>query len=206
MAFLYTWGNELPRLQGQRIELRSLVDGDAPALLAIFGDSEVTKYWASPSIPDLAAAKKLIGEAYDKFARRQLFKWGVASLETGTLLGTCSLGNVVLAHRHAEVGFVLRRDMWGQGLATEALRVLLAFCFEKLDLHRIEADVDPQNERSLKVLERQGFRREGLLRERWHHLGDVRDGISLGLLRREWLGEMSNRPTSRCSGTAAGTS
>jgi RimJ/RimL family protein N-acetyltransferase len=202
MAFLYTWGNELPRLQGQRIELRSLVDGDAPALMAIFGDSEVTKYWASPPIPDLDAAKKIIPDAYDKFARRQLFKWGVASLETGTVLGTCSLGKLELAHRHAEIGFVLRRDLWGQGLATEALGVLFAFCFEKFDLHRIEADVDPENERSLRVLERQGFRREGLLRERWHHLGDVRDGIFLGLLRREWLGEVAAQQAVAADGAA----
>ena len=186
MTSLFTWGSELPRLQGERIELRPLVDKDVTALLAIFGDPEVIKYWTSPPLRDLAAAKKLLGEINEKFATRRLFQWGIASRETGELLGTCGLGSVLLKHRRAEVGFVLRRDKWGRGLATEALRVLLAFCFEKLDLHRIEADVDPQNERSLRLLERQGFRREGLLRERWHHLGESRDGIFLGLLRGEW--------------------
>jgi RimJ/RimL family protein N-acetyltransferase len=186
MTTLFTWGSELPRLQGQRIALRALVDEDAPALLAIFGDPEVIKYWVSPSLRDLGAAKELVGEIRQKFNTRRVFQWGIVLLETDEVIGTCGLGSVFLAHRRAEVGFVLRRTRWGQGLATEALRILLTFCFETLDLHRIEADVDPQNERSLRVLERQGFRREGFLRERWHHLGDVRDGIFLGLLRGEW--------------------
>ena len=85
-----------------------------------------------------------------------------------------------------EVGFALGRSAWGHGLATGALEVLINFAFDALDLHRLEADVDPENESSLRVLERQGFRREGYLRERWHHLGEIRDTVFLGLLRREW--------------------
>ena len=186
MTAVFTWGDELPRLLGRRIELRPVVDEDAPALLAIFGDPEVIKYWTSPPLRDLAGAEGLIGEIREKFRSRRVFQWGIVILETGGLVGTCGLGSVFLAHRRAEVGFVLRRDMWGRGLATEALRVLLAFCFDKLNLHRIEADVDPQNQRSLRLLEKQGFQREGLARERWHHLGEVRDGVILGLLRRDW--------------------
>ena len=80
--------------------------------------------------------------------------------------------------------------MWGDELpGLSGRRVELpSLTFEALDLHRLEADADPDNERSLRVLERQGFRREGYLRERWHHLGEVRDGVLLGLLRREWTG------------------
>ena len=73
-------------------------------------------------------------------------------------------------------------------MATEAVELLLGFAFERLGLHRLEADADPQNVGSLRVLERQGFRREGYLRERWHTLGQVQDAVFLGLLRREWKG------------------
>ena len=98
------------------------------------------------------------------------------------------LGSLNLRHRRAEVSFVLRRDRWGQGLASAALGLLFAFCFETLKLHRLEADVDPDNQRSLRLLERLGFQREGRLRERWNTYGAPRDGIFLGLLRREWVG------------------
>jgi [ribosomal protein S5]-alanine N-acetyltransferase len=180
------WTDDLPILRGVRVELRALEDHDAPALLSILGDPEVVRYWSSPQLLDLAGAKELLGEIRRKVDARRLLQWGVAARDTGEVIGTCGLSNVLLAHRRAEVGFVIRRDLWGQGLATEALRLLLELCFQTLGLHRIEADVDPNNERSLRVLERHGFRREGYLRERWQHLGEVQDGVFLGLLQRDW--------------------
>ena len=94
-----------------------------------------------------------------------LFEWGVARTDaTGALIGTCTLLNLSRAHRRAEIGFALGRASWGQGLATEALERMTTFAFDVLDLHRLEADVDPRNERSLRMLGAQGFQREGLLR------------------------------------------
>ncbi len=61
-----------------------------------------------------------------------------------------------------------------------------AYAFRDMGLHRIEADVDPRNERSLKLLERLGFRCEGDLRERFRVAGEIQDSIVLGLLRSEW--------------------
>jgi RimJ/RimL family protein N-acetyltransferase len=70
----------------------------------------------------------------------------------------------------------------------EALGALLNFAFDSLNLHRLEADVDPGNLSSVKTLERLGFRREGYLRERWHVGGEIQDALFYGLLRREWPG------------------
>jgi RimJ/RimL family protein N-acetyltransferase len=194
MATTFEWGEGLPTIQGREVHLRPLADEDAPAMLSIFGDPEVMRFWSSPPLRDLAAAVRLIGEVRAGFEGRSLFQWGVSSREGVEAIGTCTLFNVDLAHRRAEVGFALRRDCWGQGLATDALGSLVEFSFETLALHRLEADVDPRNERSQRVLERQGFRREGYLRERWHHLGEVHDGIFLGLLRREWAGKGVAQP------------
>jgi RimJ/RimL family protein N-acetyltransferase len=68
----------------------------------------------------------------------------------------------------------------------EALQALLAYCFEALDLRRIEADVDPRNAASIQTLERLGFQREGFLRERWEVDGEIQDALFYGLLREEW--------------------
>lgn len=182
----FDWGDELPRLSGRRLDLRELTPKDAPAILSIFGDAEVMRFWSSPPLQDLAAAAALIDGIHDLFRSRQLFQWGICSREDDTVIGTCTLYHLDLAHWRGEVGFALRRSAWGQGLATEALEVLLGFAFHGLGLHRLEADADPANERSIRALERQGFRREGYLRERWHHLGKVHDGVFLGLLKREW--------------------
>jgi RimJ/RimL family protein N-acetyltransferase len=112
----------------------------------------------------------------------------VCSLETGRVFGTCTLFSVSVDHRRAEIGFAVAREDWGRGLASEAVEILLGFAFSILGLHRVEADTDPQNVRSLLLLERQGFKREGYARERWHHLGRVHDAVLLGLLAREWAG------------------
>jgi RimJ/RimL family protein N-acetyltransferase len=65
--------------------------------------------------------------------------------------------------------------------------MLVGFAFEQLNLHRLEADADPRNERSLVLLERQGFRKEGFLRERYIVDGEIQDAVVFGLLRSEWL-------------------
>jgi RimJ/RimL family protein N-acetyltransferase len=194
MTSSIVWDNPLPRLSGPRVELRPLEDGDAPALFALFGDPEVMRYWSSPPLRDIQAAQELLRDIRQKFTARRLLQWGVAARETGEVIGTFGLNNVSLPHRRAEVGFSLLRDQWGRGLATEALRLLLRYSFETLGLHRVEADVDPKNERSLRALARQGFRREGYLRERWHHLGEVHDGIFLGLLQPEWSADEGAEP------------
>ncbi|MFN2369802.1 MAG: GNAT family N-acetyltransferase, partial [Candidatus Krumholzibacteriia bacterium] len=86
----------------------------------------------------------------------------------------------------AELGYGLRADAWGQGYAAEAVGELLRFGFTELALHRVEADVDPRNEASVRLLERLGFTREGLLRERWIVEEEISDAAFYGLLRREW--------------------
>jgi ribosomal-protein-alanine N-acetyltransferase len=189
MKSSFEWGHELPALPGRRVGLRWLTGQDAPDILTIFGDPEVMKFWSSPPLLNLAEATELIEEIHHLFCSRDLFQWGICLQETNEILGTCTLFHVDRTHRRAEVGIALGTRVWGRGFATEALGLLLGFSFEALDLHRLEADVDPRNERSLRLFERQGFRREGYLRERWHHLGKIHDAIFLGLIRREWSGE-----------------
>jgi [ribosomal protein S5]-alanine N-acetyltransferase len=184
----FEWGDELPKIEGQQLRLRGLAAADAEAIFAVFGDPEVVRFWSAPPLVGVLAAGWMIDEIRDAFAARRLFQWGICLRETGELLGTCTLYQLDRAHRRAELGIALRRSAWGRGYAREALELLIAFSFRKLDLHRLEADIDPNNAASLRLFERQGFRREGYLRQRWHHLGEIHDAIFLGLLRPEWLG------------------
>ena len=176
----------LPTIPTERLLLRALAPEDAPALFAIFSDPVVCRYWSRPPLPDLAAAAALQAEVALHFENRSLFQWGIAERATGTIVGTCTLAWLSAAHRRAEVGYALARDAWGRGYAAEALHALIGFAFETLVLHRLEADVDPRNERSIRALLREGFEREGYLRERYHVSGEVQDAVLFGLLRRDW--------------------
>ena len=181
----------LPELPGRRVALRPLRPGDVPALFEVFSDPEVMRYWSSAPLGSVADAWKLYEEIGELFDRRELFQWGIARREDDRVVGTVTLFRVEPAHRRGEIGFALGPAHQGRGLAGEAVGLLLDFAFERLGLERIEADVDPRNAPSLRLLERFGFVREGLLRDRyradWVGPGvEVQDAVLLGLLRRQW--------------------
>jgi ribosomal-protein-alanine N-acetyltransferase len=184
--------DRLPTITTERLRIRWLTAADVPALFAVFGDAEVCRYWSRPPMPDVVAAEALLREIEAYFASRSLFQWGIAERETDAVIGTCTLASLSEEHRRAEVGFALARRAWGRGYLAEALPALLAFAFDTLGLHRIEADADPRNARSIRVLERAGFQREGLMRERYHLEGEIQDAFIYGLLRHEWV-EASER-------------
>jgi RimJ/RimL family protein N-acetyltransferase len=94
--------------------------------------------------------------------------------------------NADLAHRHAEIGYLLRRDRWGQGLAREAVGAVLGHCFGAMGLHRVQAVIDPENVASRRLVEGFGFKQEGVLRETLFLGGAWRDDVIYGLLAREW--------------------
>ena len=179
-------GDRLPTLETARLRLRWLDEADAPALFTIFSDADVCRYWSSPPYEALAEAVALVDEIHRLFRAKTLFEWGVAERETDAVIGTVTLAHLDPQNRRAELGFSVARARWGQGIASEAVTAALAFGFTTLGLHRVEADVDPRNAASIRVLEKLGFAREGLMRERWI-VGEERcDSLFLGLLAREW--------------------
>jgi [ribosomal protein S5]-alanine N-acetyltransferase len=188
MSTAYDWGDRLVTLPAQRVELRWLEDADVPALFTVFSDPEVMRYWSWLPYVDRAEAARLLQDIRDLFRSRSLFQWGIARRSDGLVVGTTTLHRLDRAHRHAEIGFALGRAHWGQGLASEAVTALLGFAFDVLGLHRLEAGADPRNHGSIRLLERQGFRREGYLRERYHLGGEIQDEVFFGLLRHEWTG------------------
>lgn len=179
-------GKRLPTLSGERLELRWIDDRDLPALEGVFSDPEVARFLGTPRIRGRRDAERFLDEIRVGFRDRTLLEWGVAERARGGLIGTCTLAGVSWLHRRAEVGFALGRQHQGRGLMSEALPLLVRFAFEELGLHRLEADADPRNVPSLRLLERVGFRREGYLRERYHQEGEVQDAVFFGLLRREF--------------------
>jgi RimJ/RimL family protein N-acetyltransferase len=179
--------DQLPTISTDRLRLRWLTIADVPALFEIFGDPTVCRYWSRSPFSDLAEAAAYHREIVDLFESRSLFQWGIAEIESDHVIGTCTLANLSDAHHRAEIGFALAHKAWGRGYVTEAINALITFGFETLNLHRIEADVDPRNLRSIAVLERAGFQREGYLRERYHLAGEVQDAVFYGLLRTDFV-------------------
>ena len=176
----------LPTIDADRIRLRQITDDDVDSIYRIFSHPEVMRYWSTPPLVDRHAAAELVSEIHDLFQRQVMLKWGIARKRDDEIIGTTTLFNLNLDNRRAEIGYGLDRAEWGNGYMQEALHALLDYAFNVLDLHRLEADVDPRNMNSIRTVEKLGFQREGYLRERWQVGGEIQDALFFGLLRPEW--------------------
>lgn len=179
-------GQELPVVDAPRVRLRWLTERDVDALFAIFSDPVMMRYWATPPMKERAEAERYLRSIHEGFAGKTLFQWGAELKQEGRIVGTCTLFHIDPANGRAELGYCLGSAYWGRGHMSESLTALFEFAFTTLKLRRLEADVDPRNENSLRLLDKLGFRREGLLRERWNVAGEIQDTVFCGLLARDW--------------------
>ena len=182
----FEWGLHLPTLRAPRVTLRTLTEADVADVLAVFSDPLVLRYWDGPLMTTQQDAMQYIERIHYGFRRRELMQWGIADAAIDAVIGTCTLTHLSITHERAEIGFALRQTRWGQGLGSEAVTTAIDFAFQELGLHRVEADVDPRNERSLRLLERLGFLREGHLRERYFINGERQDTVMMAVLSAEW--------------------
>lgn len=173
-------------LPTQSLTLRYLSEADLPAIYAIFSHPEVMRYWSYPPWTDPSQAQQWLINVQAGYRTRTALQFGIERRTDQALVGTCTLFQFHTASRRAEMGYALGRPYWGVGYMHEALRGLLQYAFQTLDLNRLEADIDPRNRASAKTLERLGFQKEGHLRERWIVNGEVSDTGLYGLLQREW--------------------
>lgn len=178
----------LPTLSGERVSLRAPRPEDAADVLAVFGDAGHLRYWSHGPLADLAAARTYVEGIESGWRDRSLFQWAVTEPPDDRLVGTVTLVDWDREHRRAEIGFILHPAHTGRGLARDAVRTALRFAVGEMGLWRVEADVDPDNAGSLRLLEGLGFRREGVLRERWFTFGTWKDTVLLGLLASEFEG------------------
>jgi len=174
----------------ERLRVRLVEARDLPGLLAVNGDATVTRHlpyatWAAMA-DALAWYQRMLGIMETGTALQFVIVRRSDDLPIGTAL--------VFRHdegsQRAELGYVLGSTFWGQGYMQEALRALVQAAFEAMGLRRLEAEVNPVNTASVRVLEGLGFQREGLLRQRWTSAKDEGrpyDVAVYGLLRDEFV-------------------
>jgi len=187
-------------LNSARLRLRMLRASDVDALFALHSDPRVMRYWSTPAYTDVAQAQALF-EKTDRGVRcGEFLYWAITVRGRDQLIGGCTLFSINATHARAEIGYALASDCWGRGYAQEALRAVLDHAFGVLRLHRIEADVDPRNAGSRRLLERLGFKHEGLLRERWRVAGEISDSAIYGLLADDYATAAKASASSRGAG------
>jgi RimJ/RimL family protein N-acetyltransferase len=177
---------QFPVLVTQRLVLREIADHDVDAVFAMERDPVAMRYWSRPPMQERSEAEASVRRAKGFFPDRVGLRWSIARPSDDWMLGHVSLFNFSEQSGRADLGYGLAREHWRQGFMHEALTAVVDYAFGPLGLRRLEADTHPRNLASLRALERLGFAREGLLRERWQVGDEISDSAVLGLLAREW--------------------
>jgi aminoglycoside 6'-N-acetyltransferase len=170
----------------ERLLLRPFRAADAPVLSAYRSDPGVARYqgWDAPFPLDAAHAFVAGLDGRDPRAEGW-FQYAVERRADGVLLGDVGV-NRHDEGRQAEIGFTLAPEHQGQGYAAEAVRRVVHHLLAEEGLHRVHACVDARNGRSARLLERLGFRREGLeLQSQWWK-GEWTDDLRYAVLASEW--------------------
>ena len=147
----------------ERLRLRSLEETDAEALFAIYGDAATMRLVGRTGrpIPDLEAARKAVDAIQANEQTNGFGIWAVDERDGDPLVGVAGLALVEGEGPEVEAAYILRRDRWGRGYATEALRAVLEIGHAELGLDRIVALAYLENDASRRVMEKCGMRREG---------------------------------------------
>jgi ribosomal-protein-alanine N-acetyltransferase len=162
---------EFPELETTRLRLRRMDYDDADDFYEIYGNNDVTKYldWNGPRNEEMA--EMLIEYFNNEFENMSAIRWGIEEKDSRMIIGTIVLHGFI-KEGIADMGYDLHRKFWGKGYMTEALKTVLDFCFNEMNLHRIQCQISPDNKPSLALVTKLGFKEEGLLRKRGYHEDD----------------------------------
>lgn len=174
----------IPEIETPRLVLRQLTEEDLDFIFELFSRDETNSFVADDPVNSLEEARDL----FENFIRPKphLFRLGLFLKETGQPIGTIGLYGIKPEDFRAVMGFDLLREFWGWGYMTEAGKALIGYAFTELGLNRIQASADADNARSLATMERMGFIKEGVMRQRDFYKGAFHDDVVFSILKEDW--------------------
>jgi ribosomal-protein-alanine N-acetyltransferase len=177
--------DQFPVLETERLVLRRLQFKDAGAIFRFRSNPEADamKYMARPLIKNIEEAETLIINSIQSFTDRAALYWAIALRESDEFIGSAGYWRIWKENLRAEIGYQLLPEFQRKGYMYEALRAVISFGFDEYNLHSVEADTDPRNTASIKVLEKFGFVREAYFKENVYFEGEFLDSAIYSLLK-----------------------
>jgi RimJ/RimL family protein N-acetyltransferase len=149
-------------LETPRLLMRKFTAQDADALEVFLGDPGVMEYY--PAALDRKGVQDWIERNLGRYARDGHGLWAMVVKDSHELIGDCGCTLQEVEGRYeVEVGYHVRRDLWGRGYATEAARACIEYGFRELGAQRVISMIRPENVRSIRVAEKNGMQREKIV-------------------------------------------
>lgn len=155
-------------IETQRLILRRFTEDDAGAMYQNWAcDPEVTKYLRWEPHADAGATQSLLREWVGNYETPNYYHWAIVQKSDQTLIGSIAILGVSELDESGEIGYCMGKNWWGIGLMTEAAKAVIAYAFQKVGLHRVEAYHSVNNPASGRVMQKAGMKFEGTLRGKY---------------------------------------
>ncbi len=153
---------KIPTLETDRLVLRRLKVSDYADMYEYSKSSVVTKYLLWREHPDIRYTRDYLGFIQSQYRSGNFYDWAIVEKNSKKMIGTCGFARLDFENNSAEIGYVINPEFWRHGYATEAVKKVMEFGFDTLNLHRIEARYIVGNEVSRRVMEKSGMVFEGI--------------------------------------------
>ena len=173
---------EFPVLETERLLLRKFKIEDAPEFFRQRTNDEVWKYIDKPKTQNVEEALELIKKILAAFENNEGIAWVMELKESKKNIGNISFWRIEKENHRAEIGYLLVPEYWGKGIMKEAIDAVVDYGFKKIKIHSIEANVNPLNKASIKLLNKAGFTQEGYFKENYFFNGKFYDSVIFSLL------------------------
>ncbi len=174
--------DKFPILETDRLLLRQLTMDDVPVLFEMRTNPLTNLYTDRPKMKSLEEAAEKMKTIIALVDNRDGIAWAVDLKESKKQIGEISFWRLIKEHYRAEIGYSLHPDYWQKGYATEAAQAIIDYGFTTLNIHSIEANVNPNNVASIKLLEKMKFVREAYFRENYYYDGKFLDSAIYSLV------------------------
>lgn len=170
-----------PTLVTGRLKLRQMSLADSGDHFLLRTNDAVLTYLDRPK-ETLERTDEVLRDIIGGVEKNESIIWAITLKDDPKLIGTAGFWRATRAHHRAEIGYMLLPEYWQSGIMSEAIRPVLKYGFEKMKLHSVEANVNPENAASRRLLEKFGFRQEAYFTENYHHDGKFLDSVIYSLL------------------------
>ena len=177
-----TYFKHFPTLESERLLLRKLELTDAPEIQSIRSDERVMKYMDSERQSTEEHSERFISMKLKMYQENTGIFWAIIEKSTNTFIGDFSFFKMDHKNSRTEIGYTSKPEFWGKGYMQEAMTSIFNFGFDKLNLHNLEANINPGNDKSRAILIKMGFQKEAYFRENYYYDGKYLDSEIYSLL------------------------
>lgn len=176
-----------PNLQSERLSFREINENDFPEVMELRGNADNMKFIPRPLVTNEAEALAHITMILDKRKENDAINWVITEKDSDSLIGIIGFFRTQHENFRSELGYMILPQHHGKGYVTEAIATVLSFGFNTLNLHSVNAIIDPNNFASEKVLQKNRFRKEAHFVQDFFWNNEFLDSAHYGLLKSEFL-------------------